>query len=205
MILLGGGGNKNIAEEVTERLLSKFPSKSIFVIPFAKTHNEAKERLYSVMTPIAEKYNITLVDGTDPSEYTPEQIVYIPGGNQDALFEDLNNIKFKSLIEDAAENSYLTGDSAGTVVLGEIMFSGYNKETAKLKPGLGLLKNSLIIPHIGNPEFEEWILPLVSKSRKTYPNLNIISIKEGYFIESKYPFDKNSLIGVKGTWEHLLT
>jgi len=189
MFLIGGGGNPNIAEEMTDRLFSQFKSEQIFVISFAKNNDEAKERMYSILRPSAQRYQIELIDGINPKLYKKKQIVYIPGGNQDKLLEELNSEEYMSILNSAAKNKTLVGDSAGSVVLGEIMFSGYNKDTARLKDGLGILKNTLIIPHLGNPGFEEWILPVKDQARNQYSDLNILGIKEGEFLESEYPFD----------------
>ena len=105
-------------------------------------------------------------------EVEKANFIYFSGGNPNYLYSQIVNTSFHELIQTIHnENGILAGCSAGGMIMGEKMIKG---------TGLGLIENSLIIPHYGE-SFYSWVTNTVKLLNRGKYKLICLE-KDTYFV-----------------------
>ena len=107
-------------------------------------------------------------------EVEKANFIYFSGGNPNYLFSQIANTSFHEMILTIhKENGILAGCSAGAMIMGEKMIKGM---------GLGLIENSLIIPHYGE-SFYSWVPNTVKLLNRGKYKLICLE-KDTYFVKT---------------------
>ena len=105
-------------------------------------------------------------------EVEKANFIYFSGGSPNYLYSQIANTSFQELILTIhKENGILAGCSAGAMIMGEKMIKG---------TGLGLIENSLIIPHYGE-SFYSWVANTVKLLNRGKYKLICLE-KDTYFV-----------------------
>lgn len=125
------------------------------------------------------------------SELSSCDLLYLPGGSPQYLFECLyNTCLVEEIIKRASQGMIIAGSSAGAMVMGELL---KNPPQGTWGKGLGLISNFGVIPHHENADHQKTFEELKEVVFSDHPEAIIcgISIESGCIVQGS----KISVIG----------
>ena len=193
-----GQGQAPILKKLIQNAINEIKPKQLLHIPYSRIKVPQQEIDIWGDGWVKKDLDLTdieLLDARNPDDLNKAKnpAIFTNGGPQhDNLYEHINeNPKLKNLILNA---KYYIGESAGAMMTAEYRRT-WNPQTEKydVKPGLGILKDTIIEAHYVARSGQELLRENVKKTGVTW-GLGIDSITGLKFDSDKFP-DKYEVIG----------
>lgn len=198
LILFGGAGGKVKTElKLIEKTIKRLPVKQLLHIPFARTRASKKEWSGDWFHRYIKIPGIAYLNAKRKSDIAKARspLIFISGGSAhvNLVKKVKSNPKLLKLIKNA---SYYIGESAGSMFAGEFFRSGRADGPRRMLKGLGILKNTVIIPHYAERKAQP-VLVRAMKTTKAKIGIGIDCNTAMEFDIAKFP-KKYKVIGAGG-------
>lgn len=197
LFLFGGAetglGLVELELHMIEKVIKRVNPKQVLHVPFARTISSEKEwrgDWYHRHIHVKAEY----LNAKNPKDLARARspLVFISGGSHGvALLKKIkSNPRLLKLIKNA---DYVIGESAGTKILGSYFRAKGGDASSKLVPGLGIIKNTVVMPHYTERKRQKLLLKDMKDSGTKY-GLGIDSATAITFMLAEFP-KKYKVIG----------
>ena len=170
-------------KETITTILKKEEIRNLLHIPFAGAgirHRISGRCMPKEFKPFIEEFKIKYFDGQYKEEIleAPYETIYLNWGHyREFLFQ---NIQKDEVLEKITKANIIIGESSGSMILWEYFL---NDQKSWFIKGLGLIKNTIIIPHYSTDRRQQEKLQQLLSEKQTETWYQLLWIDETTFIE----------------------
>ena len=149
LILFGGADGRAVEEiKLIGQVINRIKPKQVLHVPFARTSSSQADwsgDWFNRNIILDETIYLNAANEGDIAQ-ADRPLIFISGGSEHiSLYNKITSTP--RLLQLVTTAEYIIGESAGSMALGEYQWSGKLDGPLKLMKGLGIIKNTIIVPH----------------------------------------------------------